>query len=318
MNDLKTIVCGVLAGLNLIGAHPAYGQTYPNKPIRMITSPVGGGSDLISRLIARGISAPLGQQVIVDNRGGVIPGEIVAKAPPDGYTLLTAAGSFWIEPYMHKISYDPLRDFAPVITATRSPNILVVNPSVPVKSVKELIALAKAKPGTLNFGSGGPGSNPHLSGELFKALAGINIMHVPYNGLGPALTGLMSNDVQIAIGSATSILPLMKSGKLLALAVTSPTPSALVPSLPILAEVLPGYEAGLLVGILAPSKTPYPVIQRLNREINSVLQKAEIKEKILTFGAEAMGGTPEQFTAAIKGDMARWGKVIKDAGIGVE
>ena len=313
------LIVGVfLVGLLVIDRNGVLGQEYPNKSIRIVTAPAGGGSDLISRLIAQGISGPLGQPVIVDNRAGVIPGEIVSRAPPDGYTLLAAGGSFWIEPFLQKSPYAPVKDFAPVTLATWSPNILAVHPSLPVKSVKELIALARAKPGDLHFGSGGPGSNPHLSAELFKAMAGVDIVHVPYKGLGPALNGMIGNEVQLTFGSATSVLPHIRSGRLLALAITSPKRSAIAPSLPTMAEFLPGFEAGLLLGIFAPSRTPDPIIRRVNQEIVRALQTSEVKEKVLSLGADPVGSSPAGLAAAIKSDMARWGRVIKDAGIRAE
>ena len=312
---LNAIACGFLMCLAIAGSEFAHCQEYPSKPVRLVTSPAGGGSDLIARFIAQGISTQLGQPVIVDNRGGVIPGEIVMKSPADGYTLLVAGGSFWIEQFLHKLPYDPLNDFTPITLAISSPNILVVNPSLPVKSVKDLIALAKAKPGVLNFGTGGPGSNPHLSAELFKAMAGVNIVHVPYQGQGPALVGVVGNDVQLTFSGATSALPLIKSGRVLALAVTTLKPSAVAAGLPTMNEVLPGFEAALMNGVFAPAKTPNPLIKRLKLEIVRFLQTPAAKEKILGLGADVVGSSPEGFAAAMRADIVKWGKIIKSAGI---
>ena len=315
MTRSKFILRVLLVCLIVISRDVVFGQEYPNKPIRLVTSAAGGGSDLIARLIAQGISSQLGQSIIVDNRGGVIPGDIVMKSQPDGYTLLVAGGSFWIEQFLHEIPYDPLNDFAPITLAISSPNILVVNPSLPVKSVKDLIALAKAKPGVLNFGTGGPGSNPHLSAELFKAMAGVNIVHVPYQGQGPALTGVIGNEVQLTFSGATSALPLIKAGRVLALAVTTLKPSAVAPGLPTMNEFLPGFEAGLMNGVFASARTPEALVKRLNLEIVRFLQTPATKERILNLGADVVGSSPEGFTAAMRADIAKWGKVIKNAGI---
>jgi tripartite-type tricarboxylate transporter receptor subunit TctC len=312
---LSRSVLGMFSvGLMVLGAGVVSGQAYPNKPIRIVTAAVGGGSDFTSRLIAQGISVPLGQPVIVDNRSvGISAPEIVAKALPDGHTLLF--GSFWIDTLLYKAPYDPVRDFSPITLATRSPNILVVHPSVPVKSVKELIALTKAKPGELNYGSGGPGSTPHLAGELFKAMAGVNIVHIPYKGSGAALLDVIGGQVQLMFATAASAMPQVKGGKLRALAVTSAQPSALAPGLPPVAGSLPGYEATLILGMFAPAKTPGTIINRLNQEIVRVLNTAEAKEKFLNAAAEIVGSSPAELAGTMKAEMARWGKLIKDTGI---
>src|SRR3990172_11607639 len=229
----------------LLGAAIASDRDYPNRPLRIVTCQAGGGSDLVSRLIAQGITGGLGQQVIVENRPcGVIPGEIVSAASPDGYTLLLSGSPLWMSPLLQdKVRHDPVRDFLPITLVATSPTVLAVNLSMPVKSVKELIALAKARPGALNYAAAAIGSPNHLAGELFKAMAGVNIIAVPYRGTGSSLSALIAGEVQVAFANAASMMPLVKSGKLKGLAVTSLQPSALAPGLPTVAATMPGYES---------------------------------------------------------------------------
>jgi len=303
-------------GMMVLGAGIVFGQNYPNKPIRIVASAAGGSGDFAARLIAQGLSGALSQQVVVDNRGGVIPGEIVSKAPPDGYTLLIDAASFWIGPLLQETPYDPVKDFAPVTLTDSAPNVLVVNPSLPVKSVKELIALAKARPGELNYGSSSTGSTPHLAAELFNMMAGVKIVRVPFKGSGPAVISLLGGQVQLMFATAGSVAPHVKSGRLRALAVASLQPSALAPGLPtIAASGVPGYEAVAFEGMFAPAKTPVAIIDRLNQEIVRVLNRAEVKERFFNAGVETVGSTPEEFATAIKSNVAKWGKLIKEAGI---
>ena len=298
------------------------GQNYPNKPVRIVTGAVGGSSDFGSRLIAQGIAGPLGQPVIVDNRGGsvVIAAEAVAKAAPDGYTLLYYASSFWLAPYMlDNASYDPVKDFSPITLTVIAPALLAVHPSLPVKSVKELIALAKAKPGALNYGSSGAGTTPHLAAELFKSMAGVDIVRIFYKGVNPALNDLVAGQVQMVFATAASVQPKVKAGKLRALGIASAQPSALLPGLPTLTSTgLPGYEYETPSGIFSTARTPAAIVTRLNQEIVRHLKTAELKERLLNLGLEAIGNSPEQFAAAVKADMTRLGKVIKDAGIRAE
>ena len=299
----------------------ACAQTYPNKPIRMVTSSAGGSADFAARLIAQGLTGELGQQVVVDNRGGSVSTSvgIVAKAPPDGYTLLLYASSLWIAPLLQPVSYDPIRDFSPITLAASSPYILVVHPTVPVTSVKELIALAKAKPGELNYGSSGLGTANHLAAELFNAMAGVNIVHVPYKGAGPALNALIGGQLQVMFPSAGSVTSHIKSGRLKALGVTSAEPSALAPGLPTVAAAgVPGYESLLMIGVFTPAGVPAALINRLHQEIVKALRKADTKERLFNAGVEAVGGTPAQLAASVKSEMVRLGKVIKDAGIRAE
>jgi tripartite-type tricarboxylate transporter receptor subunit TctC len=230
--------------------------------------------------------------------------------------LLVTTNALWVLPFIQKVNFDPVADFVPISTAALSPTILVVHPSLPAKSAKELIALAKAKPGELNYASAGTGSSPHLAAELFKAMAEVNIVRIPYKGSGPALNGLIGGQVQMMFGTAGSVSPLITSGKLRALAVTSAQPSPLFPGLPALADSgVPGYRSETVYGAFAPAGTPPAVVSRLNREIVLALERPEVKEKFLNAGVESAGSSPTQFAALIKSDMARMGKVIKDAGI---
>ena len=294
----------------------AFAQPYPSKPIRMLTSEPGGGGDIALRIMGPDLSAGLGQPVIIDNRPLAISGEIVAKAQPDGYTATVYGTTLWLGPLLQPMRFDPLRDFASISMLTRSPNVLVVHPSVGVSSVKDLIALAKAKPGVLNYASGNSGSTSHLAMELFKSMAGINIVRIPYKGAGPATTALSAGEVQVMLATGTSAAPHVKSGRVKALAVTTAQRSALIADLPTVAESgLPGYETASVYGMMTTAGTPASVIARLNRETMRVLSKPEIKERFLASGVEAVGSTPEQLSALIKSEVARMGKVIKDAGI---
>jgi tripartite-type tricarboxylate transporter receptor subunit TctC len=302
-------------GLMVSGAGVVSGQNYPNKPIRIVTSEPGGGNDIVARLVAEGLTASLGQRVIVDNRG-IVAAEIAAKATPDGYTLLIYGSNIWLMQYLRdNLPWDPLRDFAPITMAVDLPNILVVHPSLPVKSVKELVALAKAKPGELNYAAGTIGVSPHLAAELFKALAGVNIVRVPYKGGGPALTGLIGGEVHLMFPNAGSVMPHIKSGRVRALAVSTAQPSALAPGLPTVAASVPGYETGAVICVFAPARTPAAIVDLLNREIVRVLNGAVVKERLFNSGSEVVANSPGEFAVFIKSDMARMGKVIRDAGI---
>ncbi len=314
-------VTGMLAaGLGMLCAAAAIGQGYPVKPVRIVTAEPGGGNDFAVRVLAQGLTRSLGQQVIVDNRGGAggaIAAEVAAKAPPDGYTLLLYAGNIWTIPLLRKnVPYDFVADFAPVTWVARSPSTVVVHPSLPVKSAKELIALARARPGQLNYASGGTGSSTHLSVELFKAMAGVNIVRVPYKGNGPALNDLIAGQVQVMFATAATVAPHLTSGRLRALAVTSAEPSVLAPGLPTVASSgLPGYDSISIYGLFAPSRTPAAIIRLLNQESAQYLRTAEVRERFLKAGVETVGSSPEEFAAVIKSDMTKMAKVIKDAGI---
>jgi tripartite-type tricarboxylate transporter receptor subunit TctC len=295
----------------------AAAQDYPARPVRIVTSEVGGGNDVQTRMVARGLTDALGQQVIVENRpSGMIPGEIVSRATPNGYTLLLYNNTLWTGPLIQKAPYDPVRDLAPITTATVGPNILVVNNALPVKSVQDLIALARAKPGALNYASSGTGATNHLAAELFKTLAGVDIVQIGYKGAGPGLNDLIAGQIQVMFPTAGAATPHMRSGRVRALAVTSPERSPVAPQLPTIAESgLAGYESLAIYGIFAPAKTPRPIVDRLNREIVRILAAPEVKERFLALGNETVGGSPEQLAARIRADMQRTGKVIKAAGI---
>jgi tripartite-type tricarboxylate transporter receptor subunit TctC len=294
-------------------------QGFPAKPIRIVTAAAGGGVDFAARIIAHGISAPLGQQVIVENRGGnaAIAAEQVVKASPDGHTLLMYGSGFWLAPLLQdNVRYDPVRDFLPVILTNTAPNVLVVNPVLPVKSVKELIALARAKPEQLNYGTSGTGSSTHLASELFMSMTRVKIKRINYKGAAQALTDLVSGEIQLAFANAASGMPFITSGKLRALAVGSAERSVLVPGVPTVAEAgVPGYEAASINAMFAPAKTPAAVITRLNQEVVRVLAQADVKERLLGNGVEAGGGSPEQLEQKINGEITRMGKIIKEGNI---
>jgi tripartite-type tricarboxylate transporter receptor subunit TctC len=291
-------------------------QPYPAKVIRIQTTEAGGFPDTVARLLAQGLSTSLGQQVIVENRA-IAAVDLVAKAPPDGYTLLFYTSVLWLSPFLRdNVSWDPVRDFAPVMLATNSPNIVVVHPALPVKSIRELIALARARPGELNFSTSSPGSSNHLGAELFRVMAGIKIVRINYKGSGSALNSLAGGEVQLSFPSAGSVMPHWRSGRVRALAVTSAQPSPLAPELPTVAAAgLPGYEATAYNGLLAPAKTPPAIIARLNQEALQVMRRADVGERVFNGGADVVAGTPEDFAATIRSEMAKWGKLIRDAGI---
>jgi tripartite-type tricarboxylate transporter receptor subunit TctC len=297
-------------------------QAYPAKPVRVITAEPGGGNDFAARVIGQAIAPRLGQPWIVDNRGGAggaIAFEAAAKAPADGYTLLVYAGNVWTIPLLRKNVRYELKDFAPVTWAARSPGTLVVHPSLPVRTVRDLIGLAKARPGQLSYGSGGVGASTHLAAELFKSMAKVDILWVPYKGNGPAMNDLIAGQVQIMFGTAGVVAPHISSGRVRAIAVTSAEPSPLAPGLPtIAASGLPGYESISIYGVFVPAGTPAPIVQQLNAAIVSVLKTTEVRERFLKAGMETVGSTPEEFAAVMKTDEARLRKVIDEAGIRAE
>jgi tripartite-type tricarboxylate transporter receptor subunit TctC len=304
------------AALLVAGMSLALGEDFPVRPIRILASEPGGSNDFVARPIAQGLTVSLNQNVVVENRPGIIAAESVSKASADGYTLLAAGGSFVLGPLLRKTPYEVLRDFSPVTLAVTSPNILVVHPSSPIKSVSELIDAAKAKPGGLNYSSASSGSANHLGAELFKSMASVNIVRVPYKGAGPAISALIAGEVHVSFGSAGSAMPHIKSNRLKALAVTSAKPTALAPGLPTVASAgLPGYEAVVINGIHAPAKTPRAIINRLNQAIVRILNEPDVKERFFQSGSDVLGTTPEASLATIKSEIARMGKVIKDAGI---
>ena len=310
----RSFLAHAFAAITLVMC-PAYAQNWPLKPVRIITAEPGTGNDLIARLIVPYLSNAFGQQFIVDNRG-LVAVDMVAKAAPDGYTLLSYGPPLWLTPLLRQVSYDPLRDLAPITLAGSSPNILAIHPSVPAKSVSELLLLAKQRPGELNYSSSSTGSSPHLAAELFKTMAGINIVRVPYKGSSQALVGLVGGQVHLMFPNAGTVAPHLKSTRVRALAVTTSAPSALVPGLPTLsASGVTGYESASQFALFAPAGTPSAIIERLNREMIAALRKPDVTERLFGSGVEVTTGMPTELAVTMKSEMAKWGKLIKEAGI---
>jgi tripartite-type tricarboxylate transporter receptor subunit TctC len=305
------VFCGLLA----VTSACALAQEYPVKPIRVITAVSGGNADVLARFIQNGLTASLGQQVIVDNRGSIAPA-VVAKSPPDGYNILITGSSVWLLPLLKPgIPWD-VKDFAPVTLATSSPSLLVVHPSMPVKTLRELVALAKSRPGELNYAAGTLGATPHLAGELFKHMAGVNIVRVGYKGTGPAVVAVMAGEVHMMFPGAPAAIPHVKQGRLRAIAVCSAQPSPFAPGVPTVSESgLPGFESMSPQGIFAPAGTPPAVVNRLNQEIARTLNSEEVKQKMFAAGSQVVANSPEAFAAAMKADMERIGKLVKAARI---
>ncbi len=320
--DVFIIVAGLAASLL---ATAALAQSYPEKPVRLIVPfAAGGGNDSVARLVGKRVSDSLGQQLVIDNRpgaGGVLGAELAAKAVPDGYTLfLGGVGSHAVNPNLNdSLPYDPIRDFAPVALLAQAPLVLVVHPSVPADSITAFVALARSKPGQLNYASNGNGSSSHLAAVMFDSMTRVDMVHVPYKGLSPALTDLLSGRVQLMFSSVVAILPHIKAGKLRGLAVTGSRRLASMPNLPTIAESgLPGYEASSWYGVLAPAGTPREIVARLNAELVKALEQPEVRTSLLAEGAEPIGGSPEQFAAHIRSEMERLGKLIREAKIRLE
>ena len=319
---LNALACAFVPATLLVTqyASAATPTDYPTKPIRMIVGfAPGGGTDTTARAISIKLAELLGQQLIVDNRAGAagnIATELVAKAAPDGYTILLGTiAALAINPslYRTKLPFDSVRDFAPIIQAVDSTNILSLHPSVPAANVKELIALAKTKP--LNYGSSGVGGTGHLAGELFNSMAGTKMTHIPYKGGGPAMIDLVGGQVQLVFATAASAVPQIKAGKIKGIAVTTIKRAALMPNIPTIAESgLPGFDANNWYGLLAPAKTPRPIIMRLNAEVTKVLAMPDVKDFLFNQGLDPAPGTPEQFGAYIKSEITKWAKVVKDSG----
>jgi tripartite-type tricarboxylate transporter receptor subunit TctC len=300
-------------------------QVYPSKPIRLIIPfAAGGGNDNVARLVGKSLSDSLGQPLVIDNRpgaGGVLGGELAAKAAPDGYTLfLGGVGSHAVNPNLNaNLPYDPIRDFAPVVLLASAPLVLVVHPSVPADSFRAFVALARASPGRLNYASNGNGSSSHLAAVMFDSMTGADMVHVPYKGLSPALTDLLSGRVQLMFSSVVAILPHIRAGKLRGLAVTGAKRMPSMPELPTIAESgLPGFEASSWYGVLAPAGTPREIVVKLNAEFVKALAQPEVRTSLLADGAEPIGGTPEQFAAYIGSEKERLGKLIREAKIRLE
>ena len=314
----------VTTALLLAIAGPAAAQSYPVKSIRWISPwPAGGANDIFSRAIGQKIAESLGQQVLVDNRpgaAGTIGSDIAAKAPADGYTLVMGSSpTHAIAPALYPaLPYDPVRDFAAVTLVGSVPNVLVLHPSVPAKTVKEFIAVAKARPGKLNFASTGNGTSQHLSAELFKFMAGLDMVHIPYKGTAPALTELVAGQVDLAFENMPALIPHIQAGRLRALAVTTTKRSAVMPELPTIAEAaLPGYDASVWFGVFAPVGTPRPVIDRLHGEILKALQTQDLKSRMIAMGTDVSGMGPDDFSAYVRKEIPKWANLVKAAGVKV-
>ena len=306
----------------LIAASPAaLAQDYPTRPVRLVVAAApGGGTDISARLIAPKLTEYLGRQVVVENRPGAtttIGAEFVARAAPDGHTLLMGVSSLAINPYIRaRVPYDAVKDFAPISQVVVVPNLLVAHPSLPVRSVPELIAFARPRPGQLNFAAGGAGSNQHLAIVLFLSMTGLKIVHVPYKGQGPALLDAIAGHVHLMMSNILSALPHVKNGRIRALGVTSPKRVTVVPDIPTVAETgVPGYEVVQWYGILAPAATPRDIIATLHAATVRALKDPAIRAHFINDGGEPIGGTPEEFAAVIRADLKKWGKVVKDMGI---
>lgn len=300
-------------GVHLLGADVAIGQDkYPGKLIRIVTATPGSNHDWGARLTAQELTPRLGQRVIVENRGTIAIEYVAKEAQPDGYTLLFYGATVWLQPYLTKASWDPVGDFAPITLAMSSPNVLVVHPSLPARSVRELIALARARPGELNYSAGGGGSTPHIAAELFNYMANVRIVRVHYKGSGPSMIGLLVGEVQLMFAALGPISPHVKQGKVRALAISTPKRTPLMPELPAVSETLPGYTAEATIGFFAPRKTSPAIVTFLNREIVHALKSADPKV-LFNAGIEIVGGSPEEFAGFIKAEMDRMGKVIKSA-----
>ena len=309
----------IIAGLLVVSLAAA--QSYPSRPVRVIVNfPPGAGTDIATRLVTAKLAEALGQQFLVDNRSGAagnIGVELAARAAPDGYTLLTATAAAAIsQTVFPRITFDLNRDFTPVAMLASAPFVLAVHPSVQAKSMQELVALAKAKPGQLSYATPGTGSSPHLAGELLKMQTGVDILHVPYKGMVPAVTDVMGGNVSIIFGNTLVVVPNVKSGRLRGLAITSARRSAIAPELPTIAEtVVPGFESGTWYGLMAPAGTPREIVTRLNGAVTRIVQLADVREKLMAQGAEPLSGTPGQMGDFVRSEIAKWGKVAKAAGV---
>jgi tripartite-type tricarboxylate transporter receptor subunit TctC len=300
----------------MVAAGALHAQNFPNRLIRVVTTEVGGASDLATRIMAQALSVNLGQSAIVENRG-IIGVEIVSQATADGHVLLHYTSPLWIIPlFRANTPWDPLRDFVPIALTVNSPNLLAVHPSLPVKTVPQLVALAKARPSALNYASSSSGSGNHLAAELFKSMTGTKIERIAFKGAGAAVNAVMGGQIDLMFPTAGSVTQIIKQGRLRALAVTSLEPSAVVPGLPTMAQAgVPGYESQSRTALFAPAKTPPAVIARIHAEVTRALNQAEVRERLFAAGLEVIASTPQEAVAVIKSEMARMGKLIDDAGL---
>jgi tripartite-type tricarboxylate transporter receptor subunit TctC len=319
--SLLRITLAVATFFTVPAGPAAAADAFPSKPIRFILGyPPGGASDSTARFIAQPMTKRLGQQIVIDNRpgaGGNIAGELVARSAPDGHTWFLGNNGILAtnQALYDKMPFDSVRDFAPVIIVGSQPSVLVVHPSLPVKSVKELLALARAKPGELNYASTGTGTAGHLAGEMLKGVAKVQYQHIPYKGGGPAVLDLVSGHVHFMFATAASVIPQVRNGRLRALAVTTAKRSQALPELPTVIESgVPGFEATTWHGIVVPAATPQAIVMRINTEMNQALATTEMKERLATQGIEAVGGTPEEFSAYLKTEIQRWSKAVRESG----
>jgi tripartite-type tricarboxylate transporter receptor subunit TctC len=302
--------------LTWAGAGIALAQNYPVRPVRIVTATPGGGNDYLARIIAPALGTALGQQVIVDNRASRLVGGIVARSNPDGYTLVVGGGTMQFVPLMEKADYELLADFAPISQLERSPNVLVVQPSLKVNTVKELVALARSKPGALLYGTGGPGGSLHVCGEMFMLATGTKISRVPYKSTGPALLGLLTGEVHLVFATPGGAMSHIKDGRLRALGITSAQPFALIPGVPTLvSQGLKDYDLDTIGFIMAPAKTSASLVKLLNRHIVQIMQQADVKERMAGGGSEVVTGTPEQLAAKLRSDDARMRSLFKHIGL---
>ncbi len=318
MSSRHLVVWIFPAAVAVLGAGAVCAQGYPGRAVRFLTTGLGGSTDLAARTVAQGLIDSAGWNVVVDNRGStIVASEMVSKAAPDGYTILVTTDGHWRGPLLQKMPFDPVKDFEPITMVSRSPNILVVHPALPVTSAKELIALAKARPGELNYGAGAIGASTHLASEMFKVMAGVDIVHVPYKSTGGAVTPLISGQLQLMFGTTGTVTTHIRSGKVRALAVSTAQPSLLAPGLPTIAAAanLPGYESAATAGIFAPAGISQTLIKRLHEEVSRVLLRPDVKERFFNQSVEIVGGTPQETAAFVKSDIATTARIIKQAGI---
>lgn len=314
MHERKLAVVLALAATAGIDVHAQ--DKYPTRPVRIVTATPGGGNDFLARMIAPALGTALGQQIIVDNRPSRLVGGIVARSTPDGYTLVVGGSTMQYTPLMEKIDYNAITDFTPVSLLERSPNVLVVNPALKVNTVSELVAMARAKPGVLNYGTGASGASLHLSGELFMIATNTRMVRVPYKATGPAVLGLLTNEVQLVFATAGAVVPLLKDGKLKALGVTTLEPTPLVPGIPTIAQQgVPGFEVVTIGFMLAPAKTPQPIVRRLNQHIVKLMQQPDVKERLAAGGSDATSSSPEELGRIMREDDARMRKLFKQLGL---
>ncbi len=318
------IALAITSAIAVSTAAIAQGGAYPNRPLRFIVPyAAGGNGDIVSRIIAQRLVTQIGQQVVIDNRGGAggnIGAELAARTTPDGYTLMLGTNTHATNMSLYaKPGYDLQKDFAPITLATSAPMVLIVHPSLPVKTVKEFVALAKANPNKLNYATGGSGSSAHVLTELFKSMAGVQLVHVPYKGVAQATTDLIAGQIQMSFNSTSTALAHMQAGRVRALAISTAARSAAAPGLPTIAESgLPGFDASIWQGVFAPARTPADIITRLNREITGALATSEVKDQLSAQGVDAQPSTPEQFAAYIRAEIDKWAKVIKMSGAKVD